>query len=59
MGSIDPEDPAKVNGICIKCHACIRGCPKGAKAFADEAFLSHRAMLERDYTRRAEPVFFV
>ena len=60
MGSIDPADPASVTGICIKCHACVRSCPKGAKYFDDEAFLSHRAMLERDYgSRRAEPQFFL
>ena len=59
MGSIDSADPAKVNGICIKCHACVRGCPKGAKAFEDADFLSHRAMLEQQYTRRAEPVWLV
>ena len=59
MGSIDPADPSAVTGVCIKCHACVRGCPEGAKYFDDEAFLSHRAMLERDYTRRAESKLFV
>ncbi len=60
MGSIDLEDPALVTGICIKCHACIKGCPKDAKYFDDEAFLSHRAMLEQTYgARRAEPQWFV
>ncbi len=52
MGSIDPSDPAAVTGICIKCHACVRGCPVLAKQFDDAAFLSHRAMLERDYAGR-------
>ena len=59
MGSIDPMDVTNVTGICIKCHACVRECPMGAKYFDDEAFLSHRAMLERDYMRRAEPQWFV
>lgn len=54
MGSIDTEDVSEVTGICIKCQACIRKCPQGAKYFADEAFLSHVAMLEANYTRRAE-----
>lgn len=58
MGSIDPADPSAVPGLCIKCHACVRNCPTGAKAFDDAAFLSHRAMLERDYTRRAESKVF-
>jgi hypothetical protein len=31
----------------------------GAKYFDDPAFLSHKAMLERDYQRRAEAKWFV
>lgn len=58
MGSIDPADTASVTGVCIKCHACVRECPVGAKYFDDEAFLSHKAMLERDFTRRAETKWF-
>ncbi len=58
MGSISFEDPAQVTGICIKCHACVNKCPKDAKYFDDEAFLSHQAMLKRDYTRRVENEFF-
>ena len=58
MGSIDPADVSQVKGICIKCCACVKGCPSGAKYFDDPAFLSHRAMLERDYTRRAEDKIF-
>lgn len=59
MGSIDKENPEIVNGICIKCQACIRKCPKEAKYFNDEAFLSHKKMLEKSYTRRAESGFFI
>ncbi len=59
MGSIDPQDVTNVPGICIKCHACVRECPVGAKYFDDEAFLSHKAMLERDFQRRAEAKWFV
>ena len=58
MGSINPDDVTEVVGICIKCHSCVRNCPVGAKYFDDPAFLSHRAMLERDYTRRAEDKIF-
>jgi hypothetical protein len=32
--------------------------PGGAKQFDDAAFLSHKAMLERDYPRRAAPELF-
>ena len=58
MGSINPDDVTEVVGLCIKCHSCVRNCPMGAKYFDDPAFLSHRAMLERDYTRRAEDKIF-
>ena len=58
MGSIDPQDVTNVPGLCIKCHACVRECPMGAKYFDDPAFLSHKAMLERDYQRRAEVKWF-
>lgn len=46
-------------GICIKCHACIRGCPKKAIALKDEAFLSHVEMLAQSFTARKEPEFFL
>lgn len=58
MGSISADDVSAVTGVCIKCHSCVRNCPVGAKYFDDPAFLSHRAMLERDYTRRAEDKIF-
>ena len=58
MGSIDRSDFSVVNGICIKCHSCVKNCPAHAKFFDDPAFLSHKAMLERDYQRRAEPQIF-
>ena len=54
MGSIPREEPTECTGICIKCQGCIRECPAGAKYFDDEAFLSHRAMLEQNYIRRRE-----
>ena len=59
MGSISAEDPTVVTGICIKCQACIKKCPVHAKYFDDPAFLSHVAMLEQNYTRRAEPETFL
>ncbi len=55
MGSIDAAAGYTAAGICIKCQACIRNCPAGARYFDDPAFLSHKAMLERDFgTRRQE-----
>ena len=58
LGSINPENVAEVPGICIKCHACIRKCPKSARFFDDEALLSHVAMLEELCQRRAETEIF-
>ena len=58
MGSIPREEPTECTGICIKCQGCIQECPAGAKYFDDEAFLSHRAMLEQNYIRRRENEFY-
>ena len=49
MGSIKAQDNFEVTGICIKCQACIVSCPARAKYFADEAFLSHKAMLQENF----------
>ena len=58
MGSIDKNDVSLVPGICIKCQACIVHCHTKAKSFNDPLFLSHKAMLERNYTRAAVSEFF-
>lgn len=54
MGAIDPKNVASVPGTCIKCHACVRKCTHHAKFFDDPAFLSHVAMLERDFQEPKE-----
>ena len=59
MGSIDPADVSRVNGICIKCCACVKKCPAGAKYFDDPGYLFHQHELEDVYTRRAENEWFV
>lgn len=59
MGSIDREHPEIVSGICIKCCACEKKCPKGAKYFDDAGYLYHKEELELGYARRAEPSLFV
>ncbi len=59
MGSINKENPAEITGICIKCHACVNGCVEGAKSFEDTAFLSHKQMLEENYTGRTKSQFFI
>ena len=58
MGSVSKENYAQVPGICIKCQACVRKCPEGAKYFDDEAFLSHVRMLENSFTDRKEPEWY-
>jgi len=59
MGAIDPENVALVPGTCIKCHSCVRKCTRHAKYFDDPAFLSHVAMLERDFREPKEPEIFL
>ena len=56
MGSISPEDPAAMIGICLKCQACVQKCPTKAKYFDDQAFLSHVSMLEASYGAPKEAV---
>ena len=58
MGSID-ESTMEAAGVCIKCQACVRRCPQGAKYFTDGDFLSHVAMLEQNYSKRAENTWVV
>ena len=59
MGSIPADAPRTVTGICIKCQACIKVCPQHAKYFDDAAFLSHVAMLEKNYPARQENGFYL
>lgn len=59
MGSISFEKPDEVTGVCIKCQACITICHTKAKYFDDPDFLSHRDMLEQNFTGRKENTFFV
>ena len=58
MGSIDPADVSQVNGICIKCCACVKGCPSGAKYFDDPGYLYHQHELEDIYSRPVENALF-
>lgn len=58
MGSIDKTTFA-CTGICIKCCACIKKCPSGAKYFDDPGYIYHKEELEEMYERRAEPEYFV
>lgn len=59
MGSISYDNTDEVPGICIKCQACVRYCPNDAKYFDDPRFLSHKAMLEKNYQRLAKNEIFL
>lgn len=59
MGSIRHADPTQVEGVCIKCCACVKGCPAGAKYYDDAGYLYHRQELEEGYARRAAPELFL
>lgn len=59
LGSINPENPAEITGICMKCCKCVKLCPVGAKYFDDEGFLYHKTELEEMYgVRRASDEIF-
>lgn len=59
MGAINPADVAEVPGTCIKCHSCVRKCTRHAKYFDDPAFLSHVAMLEKNFQEPKEASVFL
>lgn len=59
MGAIDAADASQVPGTCIKCQSCVRKCTKGAKYFDDPAFLSHVAMLEKNFREPKENRVFL
>lgn len=59
MGAIDPANVAEVPGTCIKCQSCVRKCTHRAKYFDDPAFLSHVAMLEKNFREPKECAVFL
>ena len=59
MDSVDHMDVTNVPGICIKCCACVKKCPVGAKYYDDKGYLYHQHELEEMYTdTRREPELF-
>lgn len=58
LGSVDPQNPAQITGICMKCGACVKKCPSQAKYFDDPGYLYHKKELEEMYERRAESRIF-
>lgn len=59
MGSISHENVREYTGICIKCGACIKKCPKQARYYEDEGYLYHQHELEEGYTCRAAISLFL
>lgn len=59
MGSINSNDVSKLDGICIKCGACVKKCFNSAKYYDDEEYLRHKYELEVDFVSRREPELFV
>lgn len=60
MGSIESRNGVPFfAGICIKCQACRRVCDSGAISFADSEYLSHVAMLERNFAAPKANEFFL
>ncbi len=59
VGSIHREKVSEFIGICIKCGACIKKCPRQAKYYEDAGYLYHQHELEAGLTRRAEPDLFL
>ncbi len=59
MGSISHENVREYTGICIKCGACIKKCPKQARYYEDEGYLYHQHELVEGYTRRAAISLFL
>lgn len=59
MGSISHDNVREFTGICIKCNACIKRCPKNAKYYNDEGYLYHQHELEDIYKRRADISLFI
>ena len=59
LGSIPKENPTVTIGTCMKCCACIKKCPTGAKYFDDPGFIYHKEELEELYEGRAEGEYFL
>lgn len=59
MGCISYDDCTLTSGICIKCQSCIKVCHTKAKYFDDGDFLSHKAMLEKNFSMLNNDIYFL
>ncbi|MFA7117022.1 MAG: EFR1 family ferrodoxin [Bacteroidales bacterium] len=40
-GAINPKNPRKIIGPCIKCNACVKFCPSHSKSFLEQDYIIH------------------
>ena len=59
LGSIHPRDVSNYLGPCMKCGACIKGCPEEARYYDDEGYLYHKSELEIEYAGRARNAVYI
>lgn len=59
LGSIEPQNPSIISGICMKCCACVKKCPEQKKYFEDAGYLYHKEELEEMYARPAKMAYFL
>lgn len=57
-GVISFENPREISEGCLRCCACVKGCPSGSKFFDDEIFAKFKAFLEANCAARKEPELF-
>jgi len=58
LGIIDKDDFSRVGEGCLRCCACVKFCPQGAKVFEDGRQEKIRTWLEGACRERREPEFF-
>ncbi len=59
MGAVNPQNLTEITGICIKCNACVKRCPRSAKYFDDDRYLEHLGILERKFaSKRCQPTIW-
>jgi ferredoxin len=44
---------------CTACSACVKACPTGARVWTNEGVMKAAAWLNKDYSKRREPEFFL
>ena len=60
MGAINLRDVRKVDvRKCISCTACIRACPEGARDFHGPMCAASGLALEKLYSNRKDPEWFL